>query len=1711
MDSAQPRAHYVDGPAIMQKASEILANNSKFLSTPLDMAKADPWPRAYRRPSRDGAPASHGIRSSTCSPTRGDRHRIPALSHEFQSQLEEVMRGAQKYRRPSSAHSRLTQPSCPPAIPGQAPGPYNTGQQVIHGTHAPPIPKPPSLASLLSQAHHAPPGNFPSAPQSYCSRGTMRHSNSAAVPAQDALALIEAEATASHHQQLRKLYCDVQRGQSMLQQEQQECERLRRTIRERDDAVHNARAHARQAARQLEEEVDRRAAAEKRGTDLQRALQAEQDERKRAEDRARDSRALVRTLEQQLARREPSQRDDLAGMRWELESKCSQVGTLEERLRVVQATLDTRSRALSDAEAALQQSRAETDALRSRHAAAAATAAVPDDAEAAGLQAEIARLNSALQERRSGSGSGGSTAAAADEGGDDSGLELLQLRCTLEAKERELAGVRRELADSQAASAPLAAVAEGELQGERGLVRTLQEQLQEVVEQRRAAERRAAEAEGARALLDAECAALRGDVLRLQAAADGPSQEAKHGVRPGTPVPGARRVTGKTLLGGPDGGDLTVRTAVSNTSAHSWRIEAGTGGSPPLGAAGPEAAAEAARLREELVGAHQLHADLELSSGETIQALQQQISELESQLASEREPGTSAQERHGSGGDDSSRASAAGDSGAAAEWRRKHDALHARHRELQQQLLAVRDIHGIDMPMLAGDVAVVGDGAPTAAAVQATLAAVQARQDEAERRMAEVLQRREAAERKRGQEWQRKVDALNEQVKALEVDLAAAQQAADKASGGRPSEEMEKVWADAAHLRELEERLQEELRAVRADLEVSYRTEEGLEARVAEAEAAAAAAQEQASAAMGEAAEAELRIAAADRREAAARSDAAALRVEVEGLRQQVEGAEERFEGLRGSQEGAVRASVDARAAEEECARLRREVQELQDALAEAKHAQNGRGGEGEDPTGLEGQVRTLREEVLRLKMELEGTSAAAEETEGLRGRVEEARAEAEGLRKRLEAEADEARWCWRQVDELTAESATLRERLRAAESGTPGVPAEAARASQDAARLRQEVAGLQAQLIAAERMHEEMGDLRRQLAGAEAEAAGGEEARVRARELEAELETAQADLREAQAALVAAAAQPADLQAAAEEVWGRVLRTLRQGIAEALPEDIAVREAALAGRDEELVAALAAAVQQAKGGAGGAAAAQAAAAEEQVQALQREVARLQTHRKQLEAQAFEAENSVFEVEKELQAALDGRAAAEAKLQEADRLTAQLRQEVKAAAAALPAHGAGGRNAEARLAEAERRAAAAEDEAASLELTLKEAEQNLTNAYQDIERLRGQRAAPDASAADARRCARVAEEALESERARVAELQRQLAGLQKEAASLKAASTLAPQAGAGRRVRPPQRMRPYAPPAAASPSPQPTVHSEHASSHTASAAQAARPEHSSGSVGEATDAAVELVNLTPHGPEASGGAHTPPWQPLQAAAAATAQSHATHAAAAGEDAAAAGGDGSVRTAAGVAASLAAMHGPGAPEAELSLLEASGIQPATSDPYSHLSLLTPPGPVAADSSESQRSLSGSSRNAPRLLQPHVHMHGDFEPGRAAAAAPGEVPGQHTDFGRRSAMPDPPLEGLGSSGSSGPPIPMPSPTLSPVVGGHGGAPAQRQLSQRGAGEVDESTSQWGATGMGSLDNVIDFLGRSEDNFGSTHLSSKDGLDTAQSATPAAAVQP
>lgn len=97
--------------------------------------------------------------------------------------------------------------------------------------------------------------------------------------------------------------------------------------------------------------------------------------------------------------------------------------------------------------------------------------------------------------------------------------------------------------------------------------------------------------------------------------------------RPSTPAHGSGRAAGKGPPGGGADGDttLSVRTARSNASAHSWRIEAaGAAGSPPHGS-GAAAAAEVARLREELASAHQLHADLELSSGEAMQVLQQQV------------------------------------------------------------------------------------------------------------------------------------------------------------------------------------------------------------------------------------------------------------------------------------------------------------------------------------------------------------------------------------------------------------------------------------------------------------------------------------------------------------------------------------------------------------------------------------------------------------------------------------------------------------------------------------------------------------------------------------------------------------------------------------------------------------------------------------------------------------------------------------------------------------------------------------------------------------------------------------------------------------------------------------------------------------------------------------------------------------------------------
>lgn len=191
---------------------------------------------------------------------------------------------------------------------------------------------------------------------------------------------------------------------------------------------------------------------------------------------------------------------------------------LEERLRGAQAELDSRSQALAEAQSSLQRSRAEVEDLRGRLAAPPVPdAAVPDDAEVAGLQAEIMRLNAALQDRRS--GSGGTTVGFATGPSGDRDLELVQLRCLLDAKERELAATRGELVAAQAATLASAAHPQRD-----AAVEALRAQVEEVTEQRRAAERRAAEAEGAKVLLDAECAALRADVQRLQSIVEDPGQ-----------------------------------------------------------------------------------------------------------------------------------------------------------------------------------------------------------------------------------------------------------------------------------------------------------------------------------------------------------------------------------------------------------------------------------------------------------------------------------------------------------------------------------------------------------------------------------------------------------------------------------------------------------------------------------------------------------------------------------------------------------------------------------------------------------------------------------------------------------------------------------------------------------------------------------------------------------------------------------------------------------------------------------------------------------------------------------------------------------------------------------------------------------------------------------------------------------------------------------
>jgi hypothetical protein len=70
-------------------------------------------------------------------------------------------------------------------------------------------------------------------------------------------------------------------------------------------------------------------------------------------------------------------------------------------------------------------------------------------------------------------------------------------------------------------------------------------------------------------------------------------------------------------------------SALSNASAKSWQIEAAgpisATSSAVVPLSDPGAAEEGARLRQELEAARQLHAELEISSGETIRALRLQV------------------------------------------------------------------------------------------------------------------------------------------------------------------------------------------------------------------------------------------------------------------------------------------------------------------------------------------------------------------------------------------------------------------------------------------------------------------------------------------------------------------------------------------------------------------------------------------------------------------------------------------------------------------------------------------------------------------------------------------------------------------------------------------------------------------------------------------------------------------------------------------------------------------------------------------------------------------------------------------------------------------------------------------------------------------------------------------------------------------------------
>jgi hypothetical protein len=217
------------------QAQEILANNYRYLNTPSVVAVQHPgvaWPASQPYGAYEDAADYRPQRSAaSCSPQRA---RARSISHHSLHEYDDLMAEASKYRRRpwSSKPVALHAPATATAMGLTALNHRSGARDVPASNPTSHAASPVSAAGYL--AHHAQPDAYHHPPTSMGDFLNM-----------------ERDTAAAYHRQLRQLYCDSQRQEAALLREQQETEKLRQIVTERDAAVQDARSVARTNKQQL--------------------------------------------------------------------------------------------------------------------------------------------------------------------------------------------------------------------------------------------------------------------------------------------------------------------------------------------------------------------------------------------------------------------------------------------------------------------------------------------------------------------------------------------------------------------------------------------------------------------------------------------------------------------------------------------------------------------------------------------------------------------------------------------------------------------------------------------------------------------------------------------------------------------------------------------------------------------------------------------------------------------------------------------------------------------------------------------------------------------------------------------------------------------------------------------------------------------------------------------------------------------------------------------------------------------------------------------------------------------------------------------------------------------------------------------------------------------------------------------------------------------